>query len=437
MITEIPVLAKTLVVFFMVLALNKARLKLSTCLFAGAVVLGAWVGMGMYPLAKSLASNLVHFDTVNLAVVVALILVISRLMKESGQMDRIVSRFGGLTRDPRMVGAAMPALIGLLPMPGGALFSAPMVETAFCHTTLSGEKKTVVNYWFRHVWEYWWPLYPGVVLAVGLLQVEIWQFMLVMMPMTGVTVLAGLFFILRPMGKQAGSGRVVRNEKALQAFIWEIMPIVVVVVVIAAVAATTMTLRKMGINAVLPGGSSILPGLLAALIWVLWVNRISLSQLWKALADRDLLPMILLVVSIMLFKGVMTDSHAVYHIRDELVSYQFPLIWIVMLMPFLSGLVTGIAIGFVGTSFPLVIPLFPVTSPVEYLSYACLAYTFGYMGMMLSPVHLCFLVTKDYFNASLFHSYRPIALPVITVLVSAWLYFMLLKTVVAGLFLQP
>jgi len=29
-----------------------------------------------------------------------------------------------------------------------------------------------------------------------------------------------------------------------------------------------------------------------------------------------------------------------------------------MIMPFVSGLITGIAIGFVGTSFPLVIPLF-------------------------------------------------------------------------------
>ena len=26
--------------------------------------------------------------------------------------------------------------------------------------------------------------------------------------------------------------------------------------------------------------------------------------------------------------------------------------------------------------------------------------TSGYMGMMLSPAHLCFLVTKDYFKAA-------------------------------------
>ncbi|MGM0402269.1 MAG: DUF401 family protein [Thermodesulfobacteriota bacterium] len=435
MITGIPVLVKTLIVFFMVLALNRIRLKLSTSLFAGAVMLGVWTGMGPYPLAKSLASNLAGFDTVNLVVVVGLILVISRLLKDSGQLDRIVSRFGALSRDPRMVGAAMPALIGLLPMPGGALFSAPMVDTAFCETILSKEKKTVVNYWFRHIWEYWWPLYPGVILAVGLLQVEIWQFMAVMLPMTGVTVLAGVVFILRPMGITAGSGKAERNIKALGKFLREIMPIIVVVAVIALMAVITMTLRIMGFNIALPGGTAILPGLLAALIWVVRSNRIPLGRLWAAMTNREILPMVLLVVSIMLFKGVMTDSHAVSHIRDELVSYRFPLIWIILLMPFLSGLVTGIAIGFVGTSFPLIIPLFPDGSPVEYLSYACLAYTFGYMGMMLSPVHLCFLVTKDYFRASLFRSYRPLALPVITVLGSGWIYFLLLRYGIAGFLL--
>lgn len=428
MVMDVPVLVKTIAVFIMVLVLNRSRLNLGTCLLAGALVLGVWVGMTPYALAKSFVLNLVQFETINLIMVVGLILGISNLMEESGQLDRIVGRFGGLVRDPRTVGAVMPAVIGLLPMPGGALFSAPMVEKAFCADTLSGEKKTVVNYWFRHIWEYWWPLYPGVVLAVGLLDVEIWRFMLVMMPMTGVTVLAGIFFILRPLGMGAGpSHAVMRDGKALRGFVWEIMPIIVVVAVIAVMAAITMILRAMGADVAMSGGVAILPGLLAAVFWVVRTNRLTRGQLRAAFTHRGILPMLLLVAAIMIFKGVMTDSQAVLHIRDELVAYRFPLIWIILLMPFLSGFVTGIAIGFVGTSFPLIIPLFPQTSVVVYLSYACLAYSFGYMGMMLSPVHLCFLVTKDYFGASLFHSYRPLALPVMTVLVSSWLYFMLLN----------
>ena len=97
----------------------------------------------------------------------------------------------------------------------------------------------------------------------------------------------------------------------------------------------------------------------------------------------------------------MKDSRAVVDIRTELMTYRIPMLLVIVIMPFLSGLITGIGIGFVGTSFPLVIPLFPPTPLFNFLSYAALAYVFGFMGMMLSPVHLCFLVTKDYFKAGL------------------------------------
>ena len=46
--------------------------------------------------------------------------------------------------------------------------------------------------------------------------------------------------------------------------------------------------------------------------------------------------------------------------------------------------------------------------------------------MMLSPVHLCFLVTKDYFKAGLLQSYRYVILPVLTVMLAAVAAFVLL-----------
>ncbi|MCP4681699.1 MAG: DUF401 family protein [Desulfobacterales bacterium] len=141
--------------------------------------------------------------------------------------------------------------------------------------------------------------------------------------------------------------------------------------------------------------------------------------------DKKIVPMLLLIAAIMVFKGVMTDSQAVFRIQDELIAYKIPIMLIILIMPFLSGFITGIAIGFVGTSFPLIIPLFQDVSLFDYLSYAALAYTFGYMGMMLSPVHLCFLVTKDFFKASLLSSYRYLIMPAITVMITACLIFLI------------
>ncbi len=184
-----------------------------------------------------------------------------------------------------------------------------------------------------------------------------------------------------------------------------------------------LILRKSNISVNIPGSLAILPGLVAALVWVCVVNKIKLKKLVSETTNRALLPMISLVVAIMVFKGIMNDTAAVIKIRDEFIHYHIPVMVVIILMPFLSGLITGIAIGFVGTSFPLIIPMFQTHNTLLYLSWAALAYSFGYMGMMLSPVHLCFLVTKDYFEANLMKSYRYLVAPVLVVMFVALLLF--------------
>jgi integral membrane protein (TIGR00529 family) len=426
-VQPIPALLKILVVFGLVLGLNRLRLQLSLCLLIGALMLGLWMGMGPLQWFQVALLSMIQLQALSLALIVGLILVLSRIMDSAGQMRRLVESFTLLARDPRTVGSVMTAMIGLLPMPGGALFSAPLVETSLSGRSVTGEQKTLVNYWFRHIWEYWWPLYPGVVLAVALLKVETWLYMLFMAPLTLISVLAGILFILKPMGRVTANGKGIRSWSALGKFLWEMMPILVVILVIALIGGVTSVLGSFGVEVTVSGAISILPGLLAAIVWVSWVNRVPRMRIQASFLDRSIFPMVFLVLAIMVFEGTLTESRAVLMIRDELTRYHVPLLLVIAVMPFLSGLITGIAVGFVGVSFPLVIPMFPASPVSDYLFYAALAYTFGYMGMMLSPVHLCFLVTKDYYRASLLKSYRHLLWPVLFVLVTVIALFGLVR----------
>jgi hypothetical protein len=348
-------------------------------------------------------------------------------MEGSGHMKRLVDSFSRLSKDARIVGSVMPALIGLLPMPGGALFSAPMVETTFDECSVSGERKTVLNYWFRHIWEYWWPLYPGVVLAIALLGVDTWHFITFMIPMTLLSAMAGVIFILLPLGRIESPREGHPTWSEIKGFLWEIMPILVVILVILLLVGLRRFLHLFDIHIRISGVTSILPGLVAAILWVCLVNHISLRQFRAALLDKSVLPLLLLIFSIMIFKTIMTDSQAVSQVRDELMAYKIPVLLVIMIMPFLSGFITGIAMGFVGASFPLIIPFFHTTQAFDYMALAALAYTFGYMGMMLSPVHLCLLVSKDYYKASLMKSYRLLLPPVIMVLIGVVVLFFGIK----------
>jgi integral membrane protein (TIGR00529 family) len=425
-VLTIPALFKTLVVFGLVLCLSRFRMQLSLSLFIGALVLGFWMGMTPFQWLEAALLSVTHLQALSLLLIVGLLMVMSRIMESAGQMHRLVATFTRLTHDPRTVGSVMSAMVGLLPMPGGALFSAPLVETSLSGQNASAEQKALVNYWFRHIWEYWWPLYPGAVLAVALLKVQTWPYIAFMSPLTLITALIGIVFILRPMGKFPSSGEGERSWSTLKDFLWEMMPILVVILVIGLIAALEALLGSFGIQVKVPGAISILPGLLAAIIWVCAVNKVPPIRIRSAFLDRGVIPMLLLVLAIIIFQGTLVESKAVFKMRDELTAYQVPLLAVFTIIPFLSGLLTGIAVGFVGLSFPLVVPMFPTNSFFDYMSCAALAYTFGYMGMMLSPVHLCFLVTKDYYKANLLKCYRHVLWPALTVMTTVVLIFIAL-----------
>ena len=426
-VQAIPVLFKTLVVFGLVLFLSRFRVKLSLGLLLGALVLGFWMGMTPLEWLEAALLSVTHLQALSLFFVVGLLMVMSRIMEGAGQMHRLVATLTCLTRDPRTVASVMAAMVGLLPMPGGALFSAPLVEASLSSPRVSAEQKALVNYWFRHIWEYWWPLYPGAVLAVALLKVQTWPYIVFMSPLTVVTALVGVIFILRPIGKLSSSGEESRSWSTLKDFLWEMMPIVVVILVIGLIGAFEALLGSLGIRMKIPGAVSILPGIIAAIVWVCWVNKVPPIRIRSAFLDRGVMPMLLLVLAIIVFQGTLTESKAVFKMRDELTAYQVPLLAVFTIIPLLSGLLTGIAVGFVGLSFPLVVPMFPAGTLFEYMSCAALAYTFGYMGMMLSPVHLCFLVTKDFYKANLLKCYHQVLWPALAVMAAVLLLFVTLR----------
>ena len=419
----IPALIKIFVVFAIILIFNRLKLNLGLSIITGALILGMWMGLGFRDLGSSLLGTVTEMETISLGLIVGLIMVLSGLMDKSGQMGRMVKGLSVLSKDGRTVGSVMAALIGLLPMPGGALFSAPMVEASLEKDCVAREQKTALNYWFRHIWEYWWPLYPGVILAVALMEVKTWHFIAMMAIMTPVSVLAGIFFILKPIGKIEVQEQGGFSWEGVREFIWEMMPILLVILFIFLLPLLLGVIETLGIRIDVDSGLSLLPGLAIAIIWVWRVNRIPVKQFLSVIIGKGTWSMVFLIIAVMVFKGMMEDSQAVIQIRNELMAYHIPVMLIILIMPFLSGLITGIAVGFVGAAFPIIIPMFHSPDLIDFLSTAGLAYVFGYVGMILSPVHLCFLVSKDYYRAGFLGSYKYVLKPGLTVIAIAVILF--------------
>jgi hypothetical protein len=101
---------------------------------------------------------------------------------------------------------------------------------------------------------------------------------------------------------------------------------------------------------------------------------------------------------------------------------------IIILLPLISGLAMGLSAGFVGASFPIVMSLIGEHPSLRtVLSTTVLAYGFGYMGMLLSPVHVCLIVTSAHFRTSVLRNVAGLLAPAAVMLAATLLMYLALR----------
>ncbi len=423
---QISALFKLVVVFVLMLVAIRRDISLGSTFVLSSLLLGVLFGLDAASMAVSVLSSVLSSRTIALCAVVSLILILSTSMEVSGHMKRLLTKFRGMVRSPRVNLAIFPALIGLLPMPGGAVFSAPMVREIGASTPLDPHELSYVNYWFRHVWEYWWPLYPGIILVVALADLSLWAVVLYLFPLTLVALGAGYYPLAgnRLCREQAGE----TGRPPVTPFLRELIPILLVIVMGLVLGELFALLLPEQFPAKEAG---LVLSLAAAIGWV-WVrNRVDAGTVRSIILSPRLLGMIYMIASIMVFQGVMEDSRAVEAVSAELKMLDVPLVAIVMMLPFVVGAIVGITVAFVGSTFPILIALVVSLGRGDILlPYLMLALVSGFMGVLLSPLHLCLQLSNKYFGASMREVYRHLWLPSAAVLASAVLYFVLSLLVV-------
>ena len=430
-VENIPALVKIILVLVIVVGALKFRVSLSLSMLLGGIFLGVFFQMSPATFGTAVFEGIISIDTISLVIIVGGILILSNAMSVSGRLERIVTSFKCLVGGSRISLVTFPALIGLLPMPGGAVFSAPMVGAISENTTLPPNHKTIINYWFRHIWEYWFPLYPGVILAITLTHIPAWKFILLNMPMTIISLIVGYVIILRHISLSNDVPKEY-SRKNIRGFINELIPILLMVGTLLILGILINLLQKLaGTSSKAIERLPILVGLGLSISWVVIADKLEWEKVKSILLKRSVWELGLLVSTIMVFRSLLEHSGGVETLKNELLTYHIPVIGLVMVLPFIAGILTGIAIGFVGVSFPIVITLIATMGEPMSSLYAPLfiAYVFGYIGMMLSPVHLCLLLTKDYFKANLLEVYYRYLIPLgVIIIMSALLIFLLYTT---------
>jgi integral membrane protein (TIGR00529 family) len=403
---EFSAVAKILIVFFGVLAVSRMRVPLGAGLIGGGLILDLWAGKTIGALPADFLHSLMRPELWLLAVTITLIMEIGHFMAsdENGKIIiALARRYGGRHGQAASL-VLIPAAIGLVPMPGGAMFSAPLVGKTAESTKTSPEWKAAVNYWFRHILEYWWPLYPVVIVTLSIFTMQTWKFMLLQIPFTFVSLAAGYFFLLR--SQQLTLDTSPPDEVSTSQVLQVMLPIIIVVLAALLLPSVFQKILP-GLN----GASWKLLAMLTGLAFglgIIWHGRNNFSRkMFAGFASKKTLNVFITLAGVMIFESLLDSSGLIPLAGRELSNSRVPIALIIAFLPFLAGLVTGIAIGFAGAAFPIVMGFVSAGEiTIQPVAALVLAFSMGYGGMMLSPVHLCFLLTADYFNSSILKVYR-------------------------------
>jgi len=308
-------------------------------------------------------------------------------LRTSGALSGMVTSLEKIFSGVKFTLAVMPAFLGLLPSLGGARFSAPIVEEASKGLNLSPAHKSAINFWFRHIFEFSNPIIPGMIIACSIVDVPFSVFMKNLAWLTIIAFAVGYFILIRPIKSDVTK---VTSENKGQHYL-DIL----------------LSISPVLLNFILVVGFHLSPSLSMLLVTVgmffalLAIGRkVNAKEVIFGAID---IKMFINVLTILYFVQILTVTKVLPEIVLAFQNSPLPMPVIIACISFIIGVLTGLSQGHVAIVMPIV-----AIMGAGSMKLASIAMAFGVAGQMLTPTHMCLIVTMDYFKADIFNTLRPV-----------------------------
>jgi integral membrane protein (TIGR00529 family) len=358
-------------------------------------------------------------DALTIAIVLATfgIMLLSQLYKETRIINNLSESASGLIKNSKIVSSLLPAIIGLLPVAGGALMSAPLVDCEAEKLGLKPEKKAYVNVWFRHTIFPVYPLSQVLIVTSALTGIAVPFIILRQIPVVAVMVIIGYLIGFWKVAHTEKEGNLDsksgygRNDD-LRRFLIAFSPIVATIVVVIAVDAAGLGLQDLGLDV----SVATLVGILVLIV----ISKPNVRVLRRPLKKWDVYGITLAAYGAFLLRKVAIAAGISEIFRTLVVNGSINVILLLTIVPAFLGFMTGSPSGGVAISVPIlagILAFSPATAALLYMS--------AYLGYLVVPTHLCFAFTVDYFKCSMSRLYRYIIPSFIITFATALLVYFL------------
>ena len=401
------IFALLIIAMAIIILMLRRHIPIGPCMLTGGLFIWLMKTPELHYLTQAFTETLSLPRTYDIIFALYFVMCLEIELRTSGALAGMVHALQKIFSSNRVTLAVMPAFLGLLPSLGGARFSAPIVEEASKGLGLTNDHQAAINFWFRHIFEFSSPIIPGMIMACNIAGVAYSEFIMHLCWLTVLMFSVGWFVLIRPIKNDSikeNAGSQAADEQGWQDLWLSLSPVVLTFVLVV----------FFNMNASV-GMGVVTAGLFLVLHFT--KREVSLKDVVVGAIDMK---MFFNVLCILYFIQILTVTQVLQEIVAAFQSSPLPMPVIIACVSFIIGVLTGMSQGHVAIIMPIIAAM-----QTGSLNLAGVAMAFGVAGQMLTPTHMCLVVTVDYFKANFFKTLKPVLIGEVMLLTifSVYTYF--------------
>ena len=349
------------------------------------------------------SETFLNWTKIQQLIVVLEVSTLGALLKKYQIIDQALACMQGIVRSKRIQLMLIPAIVGLLSVPGGAIFSAPFIDDLGEQAGVPKTRRAILNLVYRHLAMFLMPYANGLLLVMALTNngINIYHLISLNLIFVLLYVSLGYFLYLR---------QVPRPEKTPRSHfgqhLWGL------------VRYTSPIYLSVLLNLIL--GVPFYLGMIANYLAVLLLapRKTFLADILHSINFNVLYA----IIGVYFIQGIIDRMDVVLALFTGAFQNPATLFVGIVVASFFFGLITGFQLTAIGVVVPILMEMsLAYPALLFYIFMTCIC---GFIGYFFSPLHLCQLFTCEYMGVStkeLYKQYAPFfaGLAVIVVL----LYF--------------
>jgi len=387
------------------------RVNLGTTLNATALLLG-FLSLNWWEIPVKIFETSTDLLTISVVLATFGIMWLSQLYKDTGVINDLSESLSRIINNSKFILGVLPAVIGFLPVPGGALMSAPLVDSEAEKLKLKPEKKAYINTWFRHTIFPVYPISQLLIITAALTGITIPLIILRQIPVVVVMIIVGYFISFWRVLPETREKFSKNSRIASKRFIIAFSPILATILV-------TIALNLGGFDSAWLRFDVFVATFVGLIILIL-ISKPNFQVFLMPLKRWGIYDVTLAAYGAFLLRNISIATGVPEIFKMLVASGSINVLLMLTFIPAVLGVITGSSSGGVAISVSILaenLAFSPKTAALLYMS--------AYLGYVGAPTHLCFTLTVGYFKSSLGKVYKYIIPSFLVSLATALLVYFL------------